>query len=197
MTRTFSLLLVLLASTLSLGLTPAAVPEAFVVGDGSRFWIDGTTSVNSFNCEAPEVAGFGTVDTDAAVAEIEAVVAIPVRAFDCGVGRMNRDLYEALQGREHPAVRFALYRAEVLAPPAADGWTDLRAWGTLTLAGAERPVTITARGRRLGARRAQIRGTHALKMTDFNIDPPTGPLGLVRARDQITVRFDLVAAATD
>ena len=194
MARATTLLFTLLASMLILGLAPPlGLHEAFVIGGDSRFWIDGTTSVSRFTCEAPQVAGFGTVEANGT--EVEAVVAVPVRAFDCGVPPMNRDLYAALRGREHPAIRFALHRADVLGPPAADGWAELRAWGTLTLAGTERHLTVRADGRRLGAGRAELRGALALRMTDFGIDPPTGPLGLVRAHDQITVRFDLVATA--
>lgn len=181
------------------GLAPSA-SEAFVVGDGSRFWIDGTTSVNRFTCGASQVVGFGTVESDTVEAgggeaEVDAVVVVAVRGFDCGIRQMNSDFYEALKGREHPAVRFALHRAEVVAPPGGDGWAGLRAWGTLALAGAERPIIVRAEGRRFAGGRVELRGTHALRMTDFNIDPPRGPLGLVRAHDQITVRFDLVAQA--
>lgn len=174
---------------------PAALDaERFVVTDGSRFWIEGTTSVNSFRCEAPHVAGFANVEaTETEETAVEAVVAVPVRAFDCGIRQMNRDLYDALQGRQHPAVRFALDGAEVLGRPDSDGWANVRAWGTLALAGAERPVTLDAEGRRLADGRVELRGQHALRMTDFNIDPPRGPLGIVRARDQITVRFALLA----
>ena len=46
------------------------------------------------------------------------------------------DLYDALKGQEYPAVRFALSGAEVQGRPDAEGWADLRAWGTLVLAGA-------------------------------------------------------------
>jgi len=171
--------------------------ESFVVEEGSRFWIEGTTTVNSFTCEAPYVAGFGTVEAVEGETEVEAVVAVPVRAFDCGVRQMNRDLYDVLRGKEHPGIRFALDGAEALGLPDADGWAELRAWGTLTLAGTERAVTVMAQGRRFDDGRAELRGTHALRMTDFDIDPPRGPLGLIRAHNDITVRFDLVASATD
>lgn len=177
---------------------PVTAQAQYTVGSASQFWIDGTSTVNSFTCAASEVAGHGVVEEapSGQTTELDAEVVIPVRAFDCGVRQMNRDLYDALKGQTYPAVRFALDRAEVLpAPPYAE-WTPVKVWGTITLAGAQRPVTVTAQGQRLGDGRVRIQGQHALRMTDFDIEPPTGLLGLVRAHDDIVVRFDLIASAT-
>jgi hypothetical protein len=41
----------------------------------------------------------------------------------------------------------------------------------------------------------QLTGKQRLLMSDFGIDPPTALLGLIRARDRILVRFDLVAVS--
>jgi hypothetical protein len=190
--------LILLAFAL---LGAAATAQAqYIVRDASQFWIDGTSTVSAFTCTASEVAGAGTVDeaemSAAQPAAFHAEVVVPVRAFDCGVRQMNSDMYEALKGKAHPAVRFTLRRAEVLpAPPYAE-WTPVKVWGTLTLAGAQRPVTVVAQGKRLADGRVRIQGRHALRMTDFDIDPPSGLLGLVRAHDDIVVRFDLLASAS-
>ena len=178
---------------------PTAAQAQYTVRPDSRFWIDGTSTVNSFTCAASEVAGFGSVDEeamgDARRADLRAEVVIPVRAFDCGLRQMNRDFYEALKGKAYPAVRFALRRAELLASDGRSEWTPVRVWGAITLAGEQRAVTVTARGQRLADGRVRIQGRHPLRMTDFGIEPPTGLLGLVRAHDDIVVRFDLVAEA--
>lgn len=196
MRATALVLIGLLVSALGLGFAPAEEPTAFVLGDESRLWIEGTSTVRDFTCEALQVAGVGTVETgEAATADLDAVVAVAVRAFDCGVSQMNRDFYDALKARQHPGIRVVLTRAQVLAPPTDEAWADLRVWGTITLAGTRRAVEVTAQGRRLPDGRVQVRGGHTLHMTDFGIEPPSGLLGLVRAHDKITVRFDLVADA--
>ena len=179
---------------------PATAQAQYVVRPASQFWIDGTSTVSAFTCAASQVAGGGTVDeTEIGAshqADLRAEVVIPVRAFDCGVSRMNRDFYEALKGKAYPAVRFALRHAEVLSSAASPGWTSVKVWGTLTLAGEQRPIIVTARGQRLPGGLVRIQGRHALRMTDFDIDPPSGLLGLVRAHDDIVVRFDLLASAS-
>ena len=192
----FRLLAPLLALAVSTG-APRAHAQAegpepaaryYAPAPGSRFWIDGRTPLAPFTCAADEVGGHGRLRGEAVTAE----VVVPVRAFDCGLGRMNQDLYGALQGRVHPAIRLAL--ADVRRVGGAQGgWTPLRVTGTLRLAGVTRPVTLEAQGRLTPEGHVLLRGRHALRMTDFGITPPAGPFGLVRADDRITVRFELVA----
>ena len=164
--------------------------HSYIVQPASSFWIEGSTGLGGFTCEAEHVTGLGVQESRDSV---RATVAVPVQSFDCGRDRMNSDLYQALHGDDHPAVHLRLDSAAVAGTP-SDAWTDVQAWGTLALAGAERPVYLQAEGRRLPGGAVQLRGEYGLRMTDFGVEPPSGPLGLVRARDAITVRFDLVAA---
>lgn len=186
-------LAVLLGPMLLLGL--AATPQSrYAVDTQSRFWIDGTSTMGRYTCEADAVMGSGRVLP--AGRSVEAEVIVPTAAFDCGNPRMNRDFVDALQAEQHPTIRFRVDRAEILdANPAPGAWVNVRATGTLRLAGVERPITLDAEGQRLPDGRVRIRGRHPLKMTDFGVEPPTGLLGLVRARDAVVARFDLVAAA--
>ena len=183
-----------LASALALvalvGLAPAP-PTRYAVADGSRFWIDGTATTGAWTCEAGAVGGEARVgDRD-----LDGEVVVPVRAFDCGSGPMTRDLRAALGAAAHPDVRYVLDGAEALASePRPGAWVPVRAVGTLRLAGAARPVAVTAEGRRRADGRVDVRGRLPLRMTDFGVEPPAHALGLVRAHDAITVRFDLVAA---
>jgi len=167
-------------------------PDRYEVSQESRFWIDGTATTGPWTCEAEDVSGHGVLGGDALRAE----VSVPVRAFDCGSGPMNRDLRHALRADAHPAIAFTLDRAETLGQETRPGaWVRVRATGRLRLAGVERSITLDAEGRRLADGRVALRGREGLRMTDFGVDPPSHALGLVRAHDPIVVRFDLVAAA--
>jgi hypothetical protein len=190
MTRTLRLALLVPAAAL---LAAAGRPPHYVVEPGSRFWIDGTSTLGRYTCAAGGVEGHG--DVGAGAARVEAEVRVPVGAFDCGQPRMNRDFRQALRAAAHPAIRFRLNRAETLGrEPRPGAWVRVRAAGTIQMAGVERAVAIDAEGQRLAGGRVRIRGAHALRMTDFDVTPPSGLLGLVRAHDGVTVRFDLTAA---
>ena len=168
-------------------------PTRYEVAPQSRFWIDGTATTGGWTCEAEEVRGYGVLGD---ARELRAEVAVPVRAFDCGSGPMNRDLYRALDAEAHPTIEFVLEQAEVLDAEGQPGaWVRVRTTGTLRLAGAGRHLELVAEGRRLPDGRVALRGRHRLRMSDFGVEPPAHLLGLVRAHDAIVARFDLVAAA--
>ncbi len=167
-------------------------PDRYELAPESRFWIDGTATTGPWTCEADDVSGSGTIGGR----DLAAEVAVPVRAFDCGVGPMNRDLRRALRAEAHPAIEFSLERAEALdAEPRPGDWVRVRAVGTLRLAGTDRRITVLAEGRRRPDGRVDLRGEQPLRMSDFGVRPPSHALGLVRAHDPITVRFDLTAVS--
>lgn len=173
-----------------------------ILAPESRLWIEGTSTVNAFTCRAAEVDGYGFLKDDAPLAaanRAEAAqaggeVVVPVRSFDCGKRMMNRDFYDALKAKAHPQIRYSLESAEVLRPArVADAPFEIRATGRLEIAGAARRIVTTATGRRLAEGQYRIEGRQALLMRDFGVDPPTAFLGLIKARERIVVRFDLVA----
>jgi hypothetical protein len=170
----------------------AAQAQTYTVAPGSLLALDGSTVLGGFTCRSDQPKGTAELRPNSpAETRIAATLAAPVGSFDCGNGGMNRDLARALKGDEHPSIRFTLDRVGPMGQAGADGWTPVHAWGTLSLAGAQQAVRVEAMGRPEGDR-MRLRGQHQLHMTDFDVRPPSGPLGLVRARDEITVRFELV-----
>ncbi len=173
---------------------------------GSQLWIEGTSTLNTFQCRSEAVEGVGLLEPTTGTAQhasatphtrtARAEVIVAVATFDCGKRRMNRDFYAAMKGKAHPVIRYELKYADVLSrPPQEDGLYRLRVVGRLTIAGTERSITTTLWGRRLADDRYRLEGNHRLLMSTFGIDPPTALMGLVRTHDRILVRFNLVAAA--
>ena len=176
-------------------LSGAGQPDVrYVVQSGSRFAIDGTSTLGRYRCETAQVAGSG-VARGAATTRVAATILVPVRAFDCGRDAMNRDFYRALQAEAHPTIRIKIASAALLDRSEGSVWRPVRAEGTLRLAGTERTITIEAEGQRVSSNEVRVRGAYALDMTDYGIDPPSGLLGLVRAHDRVVASFDVVAKA--
>ena len=208
--RTTNLGTMLLTSLLMLAAMPLAAQDRVILLPESEVQIDGTSTVDDFTCRAATVRGSGALaggertlvkkaaladdtDTDADVR-----IRVPVATFDCGRRRMNTDLYRALQADAHPFIEYELASAELIDEPrTAAGPYRLRAAGRLTIAGTTRAVEVVLEGERLPDGRVQARGQLPLQMSAFGIEPPTALLGLVRAHDDITVRFRLVAAPAD
>lgn len=190
----FDILVSLFALLLLLGGQPAAGQHQVVVEpEESELLIEGTSTVNSFTCEAEEIEGRARLDSSGQAQRTEATaeVVVPVRQFDCGKQRMNWDLYDALKASAHPFIRFELDTAEVVEQePKA---YQLRTSGWLTIAGTEQPVTLEVDAQHLPDGRYRAQGSQPLSMRAFGIDPPSALLGLVKAHDRIVVHFDLIA----
>lgn len=186
--------LMVLAPLLS-GAQRATSQIRLTLADESQLWIEGSSSVNTFTCEAGTIDGTGLFETQATHSEAVAEVVVPVRQFDCGKSRMNQDLYDALKAETYPQIRFRLSKAELAAPATDTGAypLPLRVTGRLTIAGAERPVTLAVQGHQQANGTYRATGSLPLLMSDFGVDPPTALLGLVKAHDAITVHFNLVA----
>lgn len=184
---------------------PSIAQNTFIVQPSSRFWIDGTSNVNHFTCTSEEMDGKGVIQTQG-VSEVSLTtsntnhknrveISIPVRGFDCGKKRMNADLYDALQASSFPVIFYRLSDASLLTvPDQPNGWYLLQTSGVLTIAGSERKLDLIAEGRLISDGIFQVRGEADVRMTDFGVRPPTALLGVVRANDQIKIRFDVVAA---
>lgn len=183
--------------------TASAQAQRYVISDSSELWLSGTSSVNSFECEAETLSFDHDVDHDIqgngfVVPGVSLVV--PVHELDCNNRRMNRDLREALQADAYPEIRLDVFRMDLVPEVAADAENpeapQVAFHGVMTLAGVSRDVSIRLSGWIDEARQLHGEGTLDVKMTDFNVEPPTALFGLVKAHDDISIRFHLMANMT-
>lgn len=186
----------ILASVLLLaGATGAESQTRLDLTDESRLWIEGSSSVNTFTCVAAEVDGAGLFREVSDPALVEAELRVPVRRFDCGKDRMNKDLYAALKANDYPEIHFRLEDVALEEPAAGAGTYSLKVTGQLSIAGTERTFELPVQALQAADGTYRAAGRLPLLMSDFGIDPPTALLGLIKAHNEITVCFDLVATA--
>jgi polyisoprenoid-binding protein YceI len=180
----------------------------YVPDTDSRVWIEGRSNVNQFTCESLRYEGEATLFEDA-IDEVEALrvrdeyasIRIEIDVFDleCGRGRMNRDLRDALRAEKHPKITFIFGNVVDMSPAGQDENNSsplsmqLEVNGLLTVAGTTRDIHVELVGYFLDDGRLRAVGSKKILMTDFNVEPPVALMGLVRAEDELTVHFDLIA----
>ena len=163
----------------------------------SRIWFEGGSTVRGFTCESK---GFGAEiraqsnAVEFAVATLQdlieqVVVRVPVQTIDCGNGTMNDHMRKALQATEHPEIEFRLDAYDVAPNP--DGTAAIEMRGTLTIAGAMKPVTIAAEAAVEEGGRLMVRGSHEIDMTEYGVKPPRLMLGTLKVHDNVTVHFEM------
>lgn len=177
------------------------IPDA-----SSKLWIEGRSNVNEFECQANQYFGEASIiDSDDQVEfqredqeRVFLQVEIRVDGFECGRSRMNRDLQEALKSSEFPEITFMFDSAEILEMPNEnDQAFQLEVRGSLTVAGNTRDIQFNTRAYFLEPHKVRAIGKTMIKMSDFDVVPPTALMGLIKADDELSVNFDLIASETD
>lgn len=117
---------------------------------------------------------------------------IPVTTFRCGNRIMESDMRRALKADQHAFVEFVFRQLQGGVEHDIDS-NEYRASlvGELTLAGVTRTIVLELSAQRLSRTRFRFRSELPLRMTQFGVTPPTALFGAIKARDQLTVRFDL------
>lgn len=171
----------------------AAAPR-LTVQPGSRLWVDGTSTVRGYRCSTDAVEGRADAERAGSLADLAdgagpVEVSVRVASLDCRDATMNGHMRNALKAREHPVIRF---HAPAVAVTAGGAEGTARAAGTLTIAGAERPVALEAVLAEEAGGAVRVRGSTRLRMTEFGVRPPSLMLGAMRVHDPVTVHFDVV-----
>jgi polyisoprenoid-binding protein YceI len=170
--------------------------EQLALQPTSKLWVEGTSTVRSFSCQATEVKATVEASGSNAIARlmtgdkaVESVnVAVPSEKLDCGNGTMNEHMRKAIKTADAPTIAFHVTSYE-LAKEATGVSGTLT--GTLALGGETKTIIVSARGV-MEAGVLHVSGAYPLAMSDYNLKAPSLMFGRIKVRDQVTVKFDLL-----
>jgi polyisoprenoid-binding protein YceI len=168
----------------------AEPPRAYARPE-SKLWLEGTTNLGPWSCNARSFEAYiDADDTDASRASQRIGLKVAIRALDCGNSRMTDVISRALRDTgSTPA--YVTGRFEMRSSTSNDTST-VHVSGSVTVAGVTRPIALDLFTRRRADGTREAVGVVPLLMTDFGVTPPRAMLGLIRARDELRIRFDLV-----
>lgn len=173
------------------------MPLRLAVRPDSRLWLEGSSNVRDWRCEATSLDA--SVDIDDAVhavgstaARIRGVqVRVPTHALTCGRSQMDHIMYKALHVDDAPECRQIVGRFDVVSA-AAGARPTLVMQGTLRIAGRERVVRMPVELEEQADGSVRAKGALPILMTDYGISPPTALFGVLRTENRIVVKFDLL-----
>jgi polyisoprenoid-binding protein YceI len=172
-----------------------ARPELLALQPESKLWVDGTSSIKSFSCTAGDVTAVvdavpnGVTKVAAGEKGVRALrITVPAEKLECGNGTMNEHMRKAIKLNDNPTIEFTMSGYDV--SKGADGVSGTLT-GTLKLGGATKTIAIPATGKVDGGV-LHVTGAYALKMSDFNLTPPSLMFGRIKVRDDLTVKFDVL-----
>lgn len=176
---------------------------AIEIEEGGQIWIEGSASVVDYTCEAEELSGNGNIENIEQPREnvrghgaVSILVQIPVESLECGKRGMNNDMYSALKAEKFKTINYRLLKADLSEelPNITDEegeWMNIKTLGVLEIAGVRDTTEVVVKGKVLGGDRFRVKGNKQISMHTFDVKPPTAMLGLIRARSELTVHFDV------
>jgi hypothetical protein len=180
-----------------LALVPGRMGEQLVAQPQSRLWVEGTSTIRSFECKVPEFAlkvnadGAGAVKAVLSGQKAVRTVDLTVQSakIDCGNGTMNEHMMKAVKAEEAPAIHFKLNTYDVAR--GAEG-TSGTMHGTLALGGAEKPIDVAAVASEGADGALHVVGAYELALSDFDLKAPKLMFGRIKVGDKVKVKFDLL-----
>lgn len=175
----------------------------YSIEDGSRLTIEGSSNVNSFGCLGntdlpPTTISVMPVGSGDTLRFNNAILMLKTKTLDCDNSQMNKDLCEAMKAEEYPFIKVEIHGAMLQSGNLREGntdWTAMKAVATLTITGVSRRVVLDVKAKRLATDKFRFVATKEMRMTDFNITPPSVMLGLIKVNNTIRINFDLTTKA--
>lgn len=202
MTRT-QLLALTTALTTTLAGQAVAQTKMFIQPD-SKVTLAGSSNVHDWACKSTTFqaaieleSSYQTRPMTELVRPITTVsVTIPVKSLKCGHGKMDENMYKALNADQFPEIRYVLENYEIdAALSTLDGFAA-KTIGNVTVAGKTVRVEMPITAMRKSGGSMTGEGTLKLKITDFGIKPPVALLGTLRTRDEISIAFQVLLDRT-
>ena len=183
--------IVLLALGLSLGVA-ASQPASSITIEGDSTLHPYHLRATRLDVQLPPDSRATSLAERARAGQLGAIeVQVAAGAFSSGESGLDENFRKALQARKHPFLRFVLASYEVT-PPAAGASFGLMLHGKLSVAGVDKAIDVPAQAFVLSDGSLRVTGALPLRMIDFKVEPPVLMLGMIRCKDEVTVRFDLV-----
>ena len=170
---------------LSTGVLTAQVLK--IVPKSSSITINGTSNLHDWKSKSEQVKGELVLTGNDQVKSFS--LEIPVASIKSGERMMDSKTYEAFDSSKNPNIAFRL--TDVSNLQIIGDKVDVVFNGNLTMAGATRKVAIKATGKNTKSGTYIFNGNVSLKMTDFQMKPPTALLGAIKVGDGIKLDFDI------
>ncbi|WP_421811590.1 YceI family protein [Flagellimonas sp.] len=168
--------------------------QSFSLNNGEgEVTVTGTSTLHDWEEVAEQKSGSITVDNTGELPKITSLkFVVEAESLKSGKGAMDKNTYKALETKDHKQIVFEFKSMKSISPiTATSNKYKVVAMGNLTIAGStnsiELPFNLNINGGKV-----LLEGKKALKMTDYNIDPPKALLGTITTGDEIEVHYNTV-----
>jgi YceI-like domain len=155
----------------------------------------GTSNLHNWSMEAKDLScsakfTFGPAAGSSPTALSSFEFTIPVHNLKSGESSMDSRAYTAMKAGKFASITYAQESAVIL--PGQNGEFQIKSTGNLTIAGVTQSVVVTASCHANPDGSITCSGSQQVKMTDYQIKPPSFMLGALKTGDALTINFSLI-----
>jgi len=175
------------------GYFPAEPASTWVVMQGSSLTVNGSTNVNKFQCD---ITNYSMPDTITCVKQaktqtlpMNGKLKLDIESFDCHNRMMTNDLRKTLKYQEFP--KLVIKFISINSYPNFKNPTKITGLVDIVLAGVVKRYDISYLFTVDNNNIVHLKGDRAVTFTDFNLTPPSKLGGVIKAKDELLVEFNL------
>ena len=172
---------------------PLRAQDVYRVGDPD-IKVLGTSNLHNWSMEAKDLSCSAKFTFSPAAGNPPAALTsfdltIPVHNLKSGESSMDSRAYTAMKADKFATITYTQASATIL--PGQNGQFQIRSTGNLTIAGVTQSVVVTANCHANLDGSIACSGSQQIKMTDYQIKPPSFMLGALKTGDALTINFSL------
>jgi polyisoprenoid-binding protein YceI len=155
--------------------------------------IEGTSNIHDWTMKSDQGTCTGEIEINnsGALAGLSALsFSVPAESLKSEHKAMDKNTYKALNTNKYGTISFTV-EAVGLKPAGNSGYI-LTAKGKLTISGVTKDILLTANGVINPDKSITYNGSYKLKMTDYNVEPPSIMFGAIKTGDNVVVKFNLI-----
>lgn len=168
----------------------AAAQESKVIPSESKVVVLGTSNIHDWELTAESFRGNASfiTENDQLKSADNFSFTVTVEGLKSGKGGMDKNTYKALKSREYGEITFQSAGVAEIGE-ITNGKYRVEVQGELTIAGVRKkvPLTFTA----VPGDGIRLSGKTVIRMTDYNIEPPTALLGTIKTGETVTVDLNI------
>lgn len=155
----------------------------------SSLIIKGTSTLHDWHSSAEKSKAFIVLNSsDTQIEKLNICIEVASIKNSKGSSMMDKITRKSLRESNFPEITYVFLSGEVIENE--DEELKVKMFGDLTIAGKTNKVSIITAINKTGSE-VVLKGSHKLKMTDYNVDPPKALFGTVQTGDEITIEFQV------
>lgn len=166
--------------------------QTYNVNNGaSNLKVEGTSNVHDWEISAKDLQGSMKVQMkDGQLVQIDQIqFTVVAESLKSGKGGMDKNTYKALKTDKNKHITYQLQKVNNL-DCTSQSDCKVTTTGILTIAGTKKTVDMVFNAKVSGDR-IVLSGDKKIKMTEFNVDPPTAMFGTITTGDDVNIKFQI------